>query len=219
MGGGGFAKCIYHQMLKKSGTLLQQQTSHTRQQRLPELKKSVLLLSIMEACPPLGHPPPHIPPTYPCRCTYVLVARTVASNTDFDPDCWGWRSNQAAVDVVCYVCRGLVSLQVIVVPGGSQSSSRCKFTSIPEENSQLAPGHEDEQNQRPLHRFTAFKPSPRRQGVQVPMCVADARSLLASNRGWQGCVRNEGGVWNPKVCGPTMAQINISFCKFHFFPL
>ena len=25
-----------------------------------------------------------------------------------------------------------------------------------------------------------------------------------------------GGVWNPKVCGPKMAQIHISFCTFHF---
>ena len=34
----------------------------------------------------------------------------------------------------------------------------------------------------------------------------------------QACIRRE-GVWNPKVCVPQMAQINISFCKFHFFPL
>ena len=27
-----------------------------------------------------------------------------------------------------------------------------------------------------------------------------------------------GGVWNPKVCVPKIAQINISLCKFHFFP-
>ena len=38
-------------------------------------------------------------------------------------------------------------------------------------------------------------------------------------RGGQGCIgRGGGGVWNPKVCAPKMAQINISFCKFHFFP-
>ena len=36
------------------------------------------------------------------------------------------------------------------------------------------------------------------------------------------CMRNEewgGGVWNPKVCVPKMADINISFCKFQYFPL
>ena len=27
-----------------------------------------------------------------------------------------------------------------------------------------------------------------------------------------------GGVWNPNFCVPKMAQIDISFCKFHFFP-
>ena len=26
------------------------------------------------------------------------------------------------------------------------------------------------------------------------------------------------GVWNPKLCVPKIAQINISFCKFHFPP-
>ena len=25
------------------------------------------------------------------------------------------------------------------------------------------------------------------------------------------------GVWNPKFCVPKLAQINISFCKFHSF--
>ena len=30
--------------------------------------------------------------------------------------------------------------------------------------------------------------------------------------------RGGGGSWNPKVCVPKMAQINMSFCKFHFFP-
>ena len=30
--------------------------------------------------------------------------------------------------------------------------------------------------------------------------------------------RGGGGVWNPKVCVPKKAQIDISFCKFPFFP-
>ena len=34
--------------------------------------------------------------------------------------------------------------------------------------------------------------------------------------------KEEGGggkkVWNPKVCVPKIARINISFCNFHFFP-
>ena len=37
--------------------------------------------------------------------------------------------------------------------------------------------------------------------------------------GGEGWIRRErGGVWNPKVCVPKMAQINISFWKFLFFP-
>ena len=28
-----------------------------------------------------------------------------------------------------------------------------------------------------------------------------------------------GGGWNPKNCEPKMAQINISYCKFHSFPI
>ena len=28
-----------------------------------------------------------------------------------------------------------------------------------------------------------------------------------------------GGVWNPQICLPKIAQINISFCKFNFFAL
>ena len=36
----------------------------------------------------------------------------------------------------------------------------------------------------------------------------------------QACMRREeGGVWNPNFCVPKIAQINISFCKFLFFPL
>ena len=30
--------------------------------------------------------------------------------------------------------------------------------------------------------------------------------------------RGGGGFWNPKVCVPKIAQINISFCRFHFLP-
>ena len=28
--------------------------------------------------------------------------------------------------------------------------------------------------------------------------------------------RRGGGVWNPKICAPKIAQINIFFCKFHY---
>ena len=38
------------------------------------------------------------------------------------------------------------------------------------------------------------------------------------NRQHQACIRREDGVWNPKVSVPKIAQINISTCKFHFFP-
>ena len=31
--------------------------------------------------------------------------------------------------------------------------------------------------------------------------------------------REKGGGLDPKICVPKMAQINLSFCKFHFFPL
>ena len=31
--------------------------------------------------------------------------------------------------------------------------------------------------------------------------------------------RTGGGSGNPKVCAPKVAQINISFCKLHLFPL
>ena len=39
------------------------------------------------------------------------------------------------------------------------------------------------------------------------------RDVSEERRGGEGK-----GIWDPKVCGPKIAQINISFCIFHFAP-
>ena len=52
--------------------------------------------------------------------------------------------------------------------------------------------------------------------VQFALCDR-MPCVSADKEGWAG-VGGEGGIWNTKICGPKMAQINISFCKFHFRP-
>ena len=55
----------------------------------------------------------------------------------------------------------------------------------------------------------------------VPEHMVPTNSVAETRGVGQACMRREegGGSWNPKACVPKAAQINISFCKFHFLQL